>query len=31
MTREEAERMLTEWYDVTHDRDNRIAPLSPQA
>lgn len=24
MTPEEAERMLTEWDDVTHDRDNRV-------
>jgi DNA invertase Pin-like site-specific DNA recombinase len=24
MTREEAERMLAEWRDVTHDRDNRV-------
>lgn len=24
MTREEAERMLAEWHDVTHDRDNRV-------
>ena len=22
--REEAERMLTEWYEVTRDRDNRV-------
>jgi hypothetical protein len=24
MTREEAERMLTEWYEVSRDRDNRV-------
>jgi hypothetical protein len=24
MTVEEAEQMLTEWYKVTHDRDNRV-------
>lgn len=24
MKREEAERMLTEWFEVTRDRDNRV-------
>lgn len=24
MTRDEAERKLTEWYEVAHDRDNRV-------
>ena len=30
MTVEEAEQMLTEWYEVTHDRITGCARPSPQ-